>query len=70
MTCKCHVIADPAGAVAQRVEGSSLSKKGDLRFVLSHAWDCALLDIPCQPSCGTCVSQADLAEFGKSLCDT
>ena len=64
------MIAYPASAVAQRVEGSLLNKKGDLRFVLSHAWDCALVDMPWQLSRDTCVSQADLAEFGKSPCDT
>ena len=33
-------------AIWERVEQSSLNKKGGLRFLLSHAWDWALKDIP------------------------
>ena len=33
-------------AIWERVEQPSLNKKGGLRFLLSHAWDRALKDIP------------------------
>ena len=33
-------------AIWEKVEQPSLNKKGGLRFLLSHAWDQALKDIP------------------------
>mgnify|MGYP001796186242 CR=1 FL=1 len=49
-------------AVWERIESPSLNKKGGLRFVLSHTWDRALLDVPGQLSRDTYVSQADSTE--------
>ena len=48
-------------AIWERVEGPSLNKKEELRFVLSHTWDRALRDVPSQLSRDTYVFQADSA---------
>ena len=56
-------------AVWERIESPSLNKKGGLRFVLSHTWDRALLDVPGQLSRDTYVSQADSTESWRRPCD-